>query len=337
RYAREVTRALDELAEGNEVRLLVPRSVCAADIVLRNIQIERAGVLDGHLWEQTELPFYSRKGVLLNLCNPAPLFRSRQVSLMHDVIVFAVPDSTSFLFRAWHRTIFRSVSALTRLIVTDSEFSRGEIVKYLGTSPDKIKVVYAGCDHIGRIDRDDTVLSRHGLSSRPFIFAVSSLNPNKNFASIVRAFESLGRPDFDLVIAGGVNPAVFSRSKADFPPHVRYLGYVTDGELKSLYSAASCFIYPSFYEGFGLPPLEAMASGAPVIVSRASSLPEVCGDAARYIDPRSADSIAAAIKEVMGDSALRARLRTKGLERARAFTWESTARLLYRICLEASA
>jgi len=337
RYAREVTRALGDIAPGSDIRLLAPRSVGDSFPEPAKIPIERVGRFSGHLWEQLELPFYSRGGILLNLCNPAPLFRHDQVSLMHDVIVFAVPDSTSFIFRAWHRTIFKNVSARARFIVTDSEFSRGEIIKYLGTSPDKIRVIYAGCDHMQRMRRDDSVLERHGLGGRPFLFAVSSLNPNKNFSSVIRAMEKIGRPDFDLVIAGGVNPAVFSQDRADFPPHVKYLGYVSDAELKSLYSAASCFIYPSFYEGFGLPPLEAMTSGAPVIASQVASLPEVCGEAARYVNPNSVDDIANAIREVMGSPALRERLKSAGADRSRKFTWESTARLLHEVCLEAAS
>lgn len=338
RYAAEVVRALDGiLAPGDDVRLLCPSNASLPVFGLKRIRVEKSSMLCGHLWEQLSLPVLSRGSVLLNLCNPAPVVKKLQVSLMHDVIVFAVPDSTSFLFRTWHQIIFRSVSRNARTIVTDSEFSRSEIIRFLNTAPDKIRVLHAGCDHMASVHPDFSIIDKHNLGGRPFLFAVSSLNPNKNFSSVIRAMELIGKADFDLVIAGGVNPAVFSQARADFPKHIKYLGYVSDSELKALYTRASCFIYPSFYEGFGLPPLEAMVSGAPVIVSNTASLPEVCGDAAVYVDPASVDSIAAAIKDVMGTPALREQLRARGFDRARMFTWAATAKHLYEICLEATA
>ena len=140
RYAIEAVKALDlQLRPGQDVRLLVPGAGLKTAPALRNIPVVRAGRLAGHPWEQFELPFYSRGGVLLNLCNPAPLYRTRQVALIHDMIVFAVPGCTSLLFRTWHQAMFRRVTRNSRTLITDSEFSRSEIIRILGTPPEKIK------------------------------------------------------------------------------------------------------------------------------------------------------------------------------------------------------
>ena len=126
----------------------------------------------------------------------------------------------------------------------------------------------------------------------------------------------------------------FFDTAANLPDFVRHLGYVSDGDLKALYEAAACFVYPSFYEGFGLPPLEAMACGCPVIVSRAASLPEVCGDAALYCDPTDPRDIAKQMSDLVFDDILRARLRERGLQRAQQFSWEKCARETWAVIEE---
>jgi glycosyltransferase involved in cell wall biosynthesis len=169
-------------------------------------------------------------------------------------------------------------------------------------------------------------LRRHRLDRRPFVLAVSSTSPNKNFRSVVRALESLEGVDFDVVIAGGTNPRVFGSQAGSLPASVRHVGYVSDGELRALYEHAACFVYPSFYEGFGLPPLEAMACGCPAIVSEAASMPEVCGEAVLYCDPHDPIDIAEKLRRLMDDARLQSRLRQRGLQRAELFSWRRCAR-----------
>jgi glycosyltransferase involved in cell wall biosynthesis len=152
------------------------------------------------------------------------------------------------------------------------------------------------------------------------------MSPHKNFRALVEAVALLGEVDFDVIIAGGTNPGIFKSTGIQLPENVKHVGYVSDDELKSLYSSAACFIYPSLYEGFGLPPLEAMSNGCPVIVSRAGALPEVCGDAALYCDPRNPQDIADKIKIMMSDTKLREELRAKGLLHSKRYTWEKCAR-----------
>ena len=197
-------------------------------------------------------------------------------------------------------------------------------------------MIYEGKEHVSAVAVDMKILREHGLVGRPFVLAVSSTSPNKNFRSVVRAVELLGDVDFEVVIAGGANPRVFSRSETSLPDSVKHVGYVSDGELRALYENATCFVFPSFYEGFGLPPLEAMARGCPTIASGAASMPEVCGDAALYCDPGDPADIAKQIQGVMENEDLRRDLSRKGLRRAERFSWDRCARETLDVVGEAS-
>jgi len=331
RYAIELVKSIDclidrgEFGNGEFTFILLSPPSRIHQLSLKHIQIRKVGFLEGHLWEQFELPFYARNGLLINLCNTAPIMKRNQIITIHDVSVYAVPRTYSLAFRTWYKLLFRIAGTTSQRIITDSHFSKREIVRYCKIKPSKIQAIYLGKEHI---DGQNADLNYKATikGEKSFILAVSSMSPNKNFRSIIRAIEMLGETDFDIVIAGGTNPKVFGSSDPLDLSDYRYLGYVNDSELRALYESADCFIYPSFYEGFGLPPLEAMASGCPVIVSDAASLPEVCGDAALYCDPRSPKNIAEKIRQLMDDPDLRERLRAKGLKRAKQFTWEKCAR-----------
>ena len=151
------------------------------------------------------------------------------------------------------------------------------------------------------------------------------MNPNKNFNAIIHALDYIEFKDFLLVIAGGLNFKIFNSFRLIYSEYVRYIGYVSDEELKALYINASGFVYPSLYEGFGFPPLEAMTCGCPVIVSKAASLPEVCGDAALFCDPNNPKDISSKIESIITDQKLYNELKRKGLERSNRFSWEQTA------------
>jgi glycosyltransferase involved in cell wall biosynthesis len=167
----------------------------------------------------------------------------------------------------------------------------------------------------------------------PDILAVGSRSPHKNLAAVVQAVSRLGGSALPLVAAGGANTRVFNPAELN-GNSFHAVGYVTDLELRALYEQAACFVYPSLYEGFGLPPLEAMTCGCPVVVSRAAALPEVCGDAALYCDPHDPENIAEQIRTVLHDSGRRAELRERGLARARCFTWGRAASALLGILAE---
>jgi glycosyltransferase involved in cell wall biosynthesis len=292
------------------------------------------GPLRGQIWEQVILPRHAGSGLLLNLCNTAPLRARQMVATILDASVYAVPEAYSPGFRAWYRVMLPIVGRRARRVITISEFSRRELKRYAGIDPARSTVVAGSGEHILRTPADPAILERLALRSGRYILAVSSRSKHKNLGGIAQALPLLAGSEFDIVLAGGDNPRVFSAGAEGLDARIRVAGYVSDAELRGLYEHAACLVYPSLYEGFGLPPLEAMACGCPVIASRAASLPEVCGDAALYCDPRDPSDIARAIRAVLDDDAMRLDLRRRGLERSGGFRWSNSARSVLNLLEE---
>ena len=331
RFAREIVRAVDTLASGDgsggkrSLVLLTPPGTSPPP-GLRAIESRSVGRLHGQAWEQLELPRHTRDGVSLNLCNTAPLAGHATVVAIHDAGVFAVPQAYSRPFRTWYRLLHPQLGRRALRMVTVSEFSRAELSRYLGIPGDRLTVIPNGGEHILREPADTGILSRLGLSGR-YVLAVSSHSAHKNFAGVQAAVKHMRSRDFTLVFAGGTNSRIFNAAGGAAGESM-VTGRVTDAELRALYENAECFVYPSFYEGFGLPPLEAMTCGCPVVVSRAASLPEVCGEAAVYCDPRNPADIGRALDQVLENSELRSELRQRGVDRAAQFTWSQSGRAL---------
>lgn len=338
RYAYETLRFLDQLTlslANYTFTILTPSTFsCNSSFQLKNINIQSIGKLSGHLWEQIELPYYSRDGVLVNFCNTGPLIKSNQLVTIHDASVFGMPNAYSFLFRTWYKMLLSGLGSMTKRVITVSFFSKNELIKYCRINENKISVTTEGYEHILKTPSNNSILIKHNLVNKKYLLATSSLNPNKNFNSVIQAIKICKTNGFEFVIAGGANSKVFSIDGTQEIGNAKHVGYVSDEELRALYENAACFIYPSFYEGFGLPPLEAMACGCPVIVSNTSSLPEVCGDAVIYCDPYSVEDIAAKIDLVMTQDQLRMELKNRGLSRAANFTWEKCAREVLAQILE---
>lgn len=295
RYALEVIKHLDEFITKNkceiqmEFILVSPKNV-KQDIRLNNIKHVQKGRLKGHLWEQIELPVFTRKGFLLNLCNTAPLIKKKQTVTIHDASVYAYPNGFSITFRMWYKFLYFVLGRHLENIFTVSNFSAKELQKYCGISKEKIWVNYLGINHILKIKGNELVLKKYDIPENEFVLAVSSLNRNKNFQMIIETAKI--KKDVIFVIAGGFSERIFSTTRLDSLPNVKYIGYITDEDLVGLYKRASCFLYPSLYEGFGLPPLEAVACGCHTIVSNCASLPEVCEDSVLYCNPNDAKDIA---------------------------------------------
>lgn len=339
RYAHEVIKHLDELLERNEIphthsiEIVAPQNI-VYDFSFKNIKLKKVGHLTGHLWEQLELPFYARRGLLVNFCNTAPIFKRKQIVTIHDASIYLKDNNFSTLFKTWYKILYAAEMKTADVILTVSQFSRDELIKFTGVGTKKIKVVYEGQEHIKGKKADNRILTKYDLKSEAYVLAVSSMDPRKNFKSLVYALEKIKNMNINVVIAGGTNPRVFSKQGFEFPKNVKYLGYVTDEELRALYIHAYCFVYPSLYEGFGLPPLEAMTLGCPVIVSNRASLPEVCGDASLYCDPVNPDDIAKKIELLLKDKQLRNNYKERGFERASHFTWDQCAISIWKIISE---
>jgi glycosyltransferase involved in cell wall biosynthesis len=342
RYAEELLRALDQELERTRglgprpsFCLLVPPDARRVPTFQR-INSRRVGRLRGHPWEQLELPWYARGGLLLSLANTGPLLQRRQVVALHDASAFAMPQAYSLAFRRWYQFLLPALGRIACRIITVSEFSRSELIRHARIPGHKLRVIGESGEHIRRAQADCDVLERLGLRSRGYVLAVSSHGPHKNFKVVADALEHLGSRAFDVVIAGGYNPRIFGRTRDQIESALKVAGYVSDGELRALYENAACFIYPSLYEGFGLPPLEAMTCGCPVVASREASLPEVCANAALYCDARDPVSVAESIQQVVGDSALQDDLRARGKQRASEFSWSRSARALLAVIEEAA-
>jgi glycosyltransferase involved in cell wall biosynthesis len=336
RVAHELTDALCRLLPAHESPiLLVPRDHLDDKLspwVSRRIVRGLRGVL----WEQIALPLSASGRTLLSFCNIGPMLMRRQVLMIHDTAIFDFPEGYSAKFRLWYRLSFALLKRNVRHILTVSAFSKARIVEQLGISPDNISVIRNGVDHLDRVSSDYSILERLDVEPDGFVLIVGSLAPGKNLARMLDAIALLARDGCNskFVIVGGGNARIFgteARDRGASTENIVWAGYVTDGELKALYENAACFVFPSLYEGFGLPPLEAMYCGCPVIASREGALPEVCGDAVLYCDARSVEDIAAKISCLMSDVDARKTLRVKGREHAQKFRWKDSATELLRV------
>lgn len=327
RYARETLQALDGLlgagaGAGLRWTVLVPRGTPVP--ALRHLAVEPLGRLQGHAWEQIELAWRARAGLLFSFGFTGPWLTRRQIVTVHDAAVVRWPQSFNATFRHAYRLLVSRIAARAPRTMTVSQFSAAEAVACFDAPPERVRVTSEGWQHLLHVDADDAVLERHGLRGRAFALAVSSPTPSKNFAAIAAALASLGDDAPLCVVAGAADPAVF-RAEAGGSARLLRIGYVSDAALKALYRAATCFVFPSFYEGFGIPPLEAMACGCPVIASTAPALREVCGDAALYFDPTRPEQLAAQLRAVFADDALRERLRAAGAVRLGHYSWRAAA------------
>jgi len=277
----------------------------------------------GHAWEQGLLPaLAARAAALLCPANLAPLAFPRNVVVIHDAAALRHPGWYSPLYAAWQRRVLPAVARRALHLVTVSEFSRGELIALLGADPGRVSVVPGGVDAAFDPGADaEKARAALGLE-RPYVLCVAAQTARKNLRALVPAARALAREGVDVVVAGGHRPQ-FAREEG--LEALRHLGEVPDALLPGLYAGAEAFALPSLYEGFGLPVLEAMACGTPVVAADTTALPETAGGAARLAPPEG-EPFAGALRGLLEDRAERARLREAGLVRARAFTWDRTAR-----------
>jgi glycosyltransferase involved in cell wall biosynthesis len=328
RVAGELVSGMDRLRQQGRHRDLDAEVIRIAGFPepppFSTFPVRAIGPLKGQPWEQLELPLAVRGRLLVNLCNLAPVAVSNAITLIHDAQVFSAPDSYSWAFATWYRAVYR-LNGRRHTIVTISEFSRNELIRFGVAEPENIHVISNGVDHMLRHPADTSVIDRLGLDSQPFVLAIANAQPHKNVRVLLKAFQ---RPDLAgvrLVLFGGTGPEAFAEEGNAFPSNVIFAGKVTDGELRGLMEAALCTAFPSRTEGFGMPPLEGMLLGAPAIISPCGALPEVCGPSALVADPDQPESWAARILELAGNPDLRARLSAAGIAHASAFTWDRAA------------
>jgi len=295
------------------------------------------------VWHRLRLPFPAEA-----LTGPADLFhspdfvlpplrRARGLITVHDLAFLRVPACADPRLRSYLAEVVPRSVARSDHILADSESTRRDLIELLGTPPQRITVVPAGVDPSFRPHPSPDELrraSRRYNLEKPFILSLGTIEPRKNYVRLIEA-HALLRDRLThaphLLIAGTrgwLYEDIFSEARLRGGEAVRFLGFVPDEDLPALYAQAQLFAFPSLYEGFGLPPLEAMACGTPVVCSDRSSLPEIVGDAALMVDAEDAFALAAAMQRTLEEEGLRARMIARGLARARLFTWEEAARKL---------
>lgn len=276
-----------------------------------------------HVWNHLILPF--KNGDLL-FCpaNIAPFFvpkNKKMVVMLHDVAFLTYPDSFSSLFKSYYQWLVPKVIHRADKIITVSQSSKKEIIRYYPHAKNKIEVISLG------LDNDFHLLPN--VDKKNQILYVGSLNTRKNFISVIKAFNQLPYDQYQLIIVGNfssnfhldtITQGLLEKAKRN--PNIEFKSNISNNELALLYNESKLLLFPSFYEGFGLPPLEAMACGTPVITSNLSSMPEVCADAAIYIDPHNVEDIFQKMQTVLSNEALQQKLTNKGLEHIKQFTWE---------------
>lgn len=280
----------------------------------------------GHAWEQAVLPARAAGCALIySPANLAPVISARNVVVIHDAAALRHPEAYSRAYATYHRVILPLLARRARLVLTVSEFSRRELIELLGADPLRVKVVPNGVEERFTPAADPEPAGRRYGLARPYVLAVGTSSARKNHLALVVSTAALNRQGIDLVIAG--SDRGYLRGSADGP---RRLGYVSEADLPGLYAGARALAMPSLHEGFGLPCLEAMAAGTPVVIAPQGALPETCADAALRADPADGQAFAAALLSASLDPEVRERLVAAGLRRAGEFSWSRTAELTDR-------
>ncbi|WP_099864342.1 glycosyltransferase family 4 protein [Pararhizobium haloflavum] len=331
RYAHEIVTALDRLmASGQlltrdlEIEVLAPPNADHV-LALKTIPIRRVGYLTGHAWEQAALPTAVASGGLLSFCNTGPITVGRQIVCIHDTNVFSWPQSYSLAFRALYRQLLPRLGRSAANVATVSHYSAGELVTHGVATADRILVAPNGHDHAARWRPAHSAATR-AIAGRDLIVMIGSPAPHKNMRLMLDMAERLKELGLRIAIVGMSNPRVFSETAMRQPvDNVLWLGRLSDAEMAALLKDSLCLAFPSFVEGFGLPPLEAMALGCPVVVSDRASLPEICADAALYAAPDDADAWLDQFRRLLMFPALRLDLAARGRARAGHFRWEMSA------------
>lgn len=329
RFAFELSRRLkDEL--GDQIVFVAPKGVIQ-DEIASQLEVVTIGKMSGYFWEQIELPIWLMKHnspKLLNLCSVAPLLYNNNYTAVHDITFVRYPETYSRLFCLVYNFLIPNLCKKSKAVITVSEFSKQEISTYYGIPEDKFVVVYNAAGDKFKPTDDEK------MRSEKYFLAVSSVKTNKNFIAVLQAFENIQKeiPDAFLYVIGDCrdkNFRVLDLDRYMNNPRIKFLGRVDDEHLIKYYSNAVGLVFPSYYEGFGIPVIEAQSCGCPVISSNASSLPEVLHDSAIFFSPDNVSELSEKMLVLFHDKSLRERLVAKGFENSKRFSWDlSTDKLL---------
>lgn len=261
---------------------------------------------------------------MINFCNTGPLLYNRNIVTIHDIAFQVNPKWFSPAFVGLYKFLIPRIARRSLRVITVSNFSKESIIRYTNIPENKVEIVYNGISDVFFKALNPFIGSEYDN----YILAVSSIDPRKNLLSLVRTFKQLNKPDLSLVIVGAKSKVFADSNLKDEIfgwPSIIFTGYISDEKLAALYNKAIMFVYPSLYEGFGIPPLEAMATGCPTITSNTTALPEICGDACLYIDPLDSEDLAEKIDLLLTQDTLRKKLRDNGFRQVKYYSWEKSA------------
>jgi glycosyltransferase involved in cell wall biosynthesis len=353
RYVRELVRALAAQDPSTPYRLFVAGAtrkqlppVPGPNFSWRPTRI--TPLWFARLWHRLQLPLpvevFTGRVHLFHATDftlPPTLPGTRTLLTVHDLSFVRAPETTTPVLKAYLDAVVpRSVRRATH-VLADSQATKDDLIALYGTPADKVTVLVGGVQPEFRPVSDSAtraaVRERYHIPSNPYVFSVGTVQPRKNYARLIAALAALGSAyeDVHLVIAGGrgwlEGPIYQAVRDHGLDQRVHFIGFARDEDLPALYSDAVCLAYPSLYEGIGLPVLEAMACGTPVLTSTVSSLPEVAGDAAILVNPYDVEAIADGLRRLLDDTVLRTELIARGFRQAAKFTWEGAATQLLAI------
>lgn len=343
RFTGQLVRRAE--AAGHRVRIVVPGPIdptlavgdlTVGDLVGDRLQVVPSRAGRGQAWEMVALPRAAAGTLLVSFANLAPVAHANSVVMIHDAQTLMFPRHYPRRQALGYKVLLPLIGRRARRVLTVSAFSRGALDRYGVADEAKIDVVPNGTDHLLGVASRPDVLARHGLAPQGYVLALGSQLPYKNLRLLFDALRA--EPDapggLRLAVAGGPPPATYRTQGLVPPPGTVFTGPVDDGELRALYEGAAVFAYPSLTEGFGLPPVEAMHCGAPVVAARAGAIPEVCGpDAAVLLDPADTDGWRRTLHEVATGGPHRDELVARGRQRAAGLSWAAAGDRLWH-CLQ---
>ncbi|MEM6897207.1 MAG: glycosyltransferase family 1 protein [Pseudomonadota bacterium] len=333
RYAWELLGALDDLLEAQPgalgpVEVLVPRAVTPPAWKALRLRIVPGG--RGHGWEQVTLARAAWDGVLLSLGNSGPLAHPRHVLCLHDAHIYEMPQAFSPRYRLWHRALRPALARRAAALITVSDHSAQQLGTHLKLDPARFNIVPNSAEHVLRLPAAPGAPRHYGLTPGGYLLSVGNQSPNKNLAALALAHAAAGSDTLPLAIVGGDVPGIAQARPERSGLHL--LGRVPDADLRGLYEGAAGFVFPSLHEGFGIPPLEAMQLGVPVLCARSGAMPEVLGDAPIWFSARDPADINRALRAFAGLSAGdRAAMVARGRKVAARYTWRGSAAKMLQI------
>lgn len=319
RYAIELVIRLKSI--NRNILILCPKNIVHKELAVK-LGVKIIGKNTGHIWEQFDLPFYLKRNgnpLLLSLCNTSPLFYTNAVITIHDLAFLENPSWFSNSFYQSYKFLLPKISKKAKRIFTVSEFSKSEIINKLKANA-PIDVIYNG------FNPDFVIESKRIIKNDPYILFVGSIDPRKNLIRLIEAMRLVPK-NIRLVIVGGNNKSFRNKyCKIEDSDRIHFTGYISEKKLATFYKNAVMFVYPSLYEGFGIPPLEAQAFGIPIVVSDINVFKEVFNDSAIYCDPYKIESISSAICRILEyQKSERERLVRKGFQNVKRFSWDDSA------------